>query len=82
AMTTNVMRHSGATVANISIIIRDNIIYLDIDDNGCGISEYHLNSPESFGIIGIKERVRFLGGQVTFQGIKGRGTKVSVSIPM
>ncbi|MFQ3574565.1 MAG: ABC transporter substrate binding protein, partial [Thermodesulfovibrionales bacterium] len=42
--TTNVMRHSGATVANISIIIRDNIIYLDIDDNGCGISEYHLNS--------------------------------------
>ncbi|MCX8027687.1 MAG: PAS domain S-box protein [Thermodesulfovibrionales bacterium] len=79
---TNIIRHSQATRAQVSLYVRDNTIYLDIQDNGCGISEDSLNNPSSFGIIGIRERVRFLGGQVTFEGIQNEGTRVSVTIPI
>lgn len=80
---TNLIRHSGATKSKINLFVKGNVLHLDIEDNGCGISEHHLNSPDSFGIIGIRERVRYLGGQVTFENSKdNKGTRVFVSIPI
>lgn len=79
---TNVIRHSGATQVDVTVSLHCNTIMLQIQDNGKGISEAQLTSPTSFGIIGIKERVRFLSGEVKFRGVPGIGTTVLVNIPL
>jgi sigma-B regulation protein RsbU (phosphoserine phosphatase) len=79
---TNVIRHSGATQVDVMVGIQCNSIVLQVQDNGKGITEDQLTSPTSFGIIGIRERVRFLGGEVRFRGVPGLGTTVLVNIPL
>lgn len=79
---TNVIRHSGATQVDVAVSIQCNAIVVQVQDNGKGITEAQLTSPTSFGIIGIRERVRFLGGEVKFRGVPGIGTTVLVNIPL
>ena len=55
---------------------------LGIKDNGRGILKKEVMHPRSFGIIGIRERVRFWGGQSDFKGAPGKGATVTVWLPM
>jgi PAS domain S-box-containing protein len=80
--TTNILRHSGATEMVISVRKQSDDLVLRITDNGKGISDEQINSPHSFGIIGIRERVHFWGGQSHFQGTPDKGTVLTVSIPL
>lgn len=79
---TNVIRHSGATKVQVHAELECNTLALQIRDNGKGITDTQLASPTSFGIIGIRERVRFLGGDVKFLGVPDIGTTVIVSMPL
>ncbi len=51
-------------------------------DNGKGITEAQAYSPESFGLMGMRERAHALGGDVKINGIPGRGTTITVGIPL
>ena len=66
----------------ISLHLTKNIIELIINDNGIGIDEEKLNSFNSLGIIGIKERVRAVNGRVSIKGVKGIGTTIIIDIPL
>ena len=55
---------------------------LIIQDDGIGISDDKLNSPNRFGIKGIRERVKNLGGSLKINTGKNKGTKIIASIPM
>jgi signal transduction histidine kinase len=55
---------------------------LQVKDNGKGITEKQISNPKSIGLIGMKERVTFLGGRLRITGEKNIGTTVTVSIPM
>ncbi len=79
---TNVIRHSEATRVDVHVEMQCNSVVMQIQDNGKGITEAELTSPTSFGIIGIRERVRFLGGEVMMRGMPGIGTTVIVNIPL
>jgi PAS domain S-box-containing protein len=79
---TNILRHAEATEANVSLTVKDDDIALKIRDNGRGITAGQMMKPQSFGIIGIRERVRFWGGTSTFEGVPGGGTVVIISIPL
>jgi signal transduction histidine kinase len=79
---TNVVRHAHATQVHGLLRETENSLLLEVRDNGKGITAKQLSDPKSFGLIGIRERVQFLGGQVTFQGIPNTGTTVTVSIPL
>lgn len=79
---TNVSRHAEASEVNLNLRLKNEKVLLEIKDNGKGIKEEELSKPKSFGIMGIKERVNFLGGNVKINGIKGEGTYMSVSIPI
>jgi signal transduction histidine kinase len=57
-------------------------VELKVVDNGRGITERELASPRSFGLLGIRERVLFLGGEVDIVGTPGKGTTVRVEIPL
>jgi signal transduction histidine kinase len=52
-----------------------------IQDNGKGISKGVLKDPKSLGIIGIKERVKYLNGRFKIESGSG-GTEVNIDIPL
>jgi len=79
---TNIMRHSGATRVRVKLLRKADNLLLRIDDNGKGIAKEEIADPESFGIMGIRERVRFWGGQTSFKGVAGKGTSVTISLPL
>jgi PAS domain S-box-containing protein len=79
---TNILRHAEATDVNVSLTLKDDDIALKIRDNGRGITAGQMMKPQSYGIIGIRERVRFWGGTSTFEGVPGGGTVVIISIPL
>jgi len=79
---TNVARHAEATEVTASLQAREGAVDLKVADNGKGITERELASPRSFGLLGIRERVLFLGGEVAIAGTPGQGTTVRVEIPL
>lgn len=79
---TNILRHAGATTVKVVLKNEAHHLVLKVVDNGRGISKEEISSPRSFGIIGIRERVRFWGGQSAFVGIPNKGTTVTISIPL
>ena len=79
---TNVTRHASATEVRVNLKLKDGNIVLEVKDNGKGITKKQFSDPASFGIMGIKERVNFFGGDVKITGIKDKGTTLIVSIPL
>ena len=79
---TNVIRHAQASRVDINLTLIDGTLELEIADNGKGISSAALEHPASFGLIGIKERVHSMGGQVDIAGKSGAGTRIRVKIPI
>jgi PAS domain S-box-containing protein len=79
---TNVARHARATEVNVRLKETDGQVELNVRDNGRGITEEELTNPKSFGLIGIRERAKIFGGSNIMRGISGRGTTVTVKIPV
>lgn len=79
---TNSARHSGATEVMINLKKESGKLVLKVSDNGKGITKKQINTPESLGLIGIRERAEFLGGECEITGSLEKGTKVTVTIPL
>jgi signal transduction histidine kinase len=79
---TNVVRHADATKVKISLKQNNGDLILQVRDNGKGITEKQISSPKSIGLIGMRERVTFLGGKLKITGDRKKGTTVTVSIPV
>jgi len=78
---TNIIRHAGATQVHVRFHRKDQSVILAVQDNGKGITTAELQSPGSFGIMGIRERVHALGGWLRITGSPDAGTRVTVEIP-
>ena len=81
-MLTNVARHANATKVKTTLKEEAGKIVLRVRDNGKGIEKKQISNTEAFGLIGMRERARFLGGEVKISGTPGKGTTVVVSIPL
>ncbi|MGD8471264.1 MAG: histidine kinase [Desulfobacteraceae bacterium] len=79
---TNVIRHADATKVEINLNEKDGMLLLEIADNGKGISKAAITNPKSFGLIGIRERVHSLGGEVNIAGTPMEGTRLTVKMPI
>ncbi len=79
---TNVIRHAEATRVKVSLVVKEGRIVLTVEDNGKGITAEQKNDPHSFGLIGIRERVLFIGGEAEIKGARDEGTVVTISIPL
>ena len=53
---------------------------MEISDNGTGFDVNHKGRPDSYGLIGMKERVKLLGGELNVKSKVGEGTIVKVEI--
>jgi len=78
---TNVARHANATEVNVRLDEEDGHLTLEVHDNGGGVSDAQLSAGGSLGILGMRERARLLGGELTIAGALGAGTTVRVRIP-
>ena len=78
---TNIVKHSKATKVKISLDCRENKLGLEITDNGIGFKTTQKNKANSFGLLGMKERVYLLDGVLLISSQPGEGTTVKVEIP-
>ena len=78
---TNIARHADATMVNIRLEEHKEHVLLEVSDDGRGIRAEDISSPDSYGLIGMQERVNLLKGRIEIKGDKGMGTTVHVTIP-
>ena len=79
---TNIARHAGATLVDISLSADGNILRLRIHDNGAGITKNQIDNPRSFGLMGLRERALFGNGTFEIFTEESGGTTVVVGIPL
>jgi len=78
----NIGRHSKADHADVRLIFSDGMLNLQIEDSGTGITAEQATAPNSFGLIGLRERVEALGGNLSISGEPGFGTILLAHIPL
>ena len=78
---TNITRHAGASGVAVHLKYIPGTIRLIIEDDGKGITEEQIHDSRSFGIMGMKERIKSLHGELVIKGRKGEGTTVEVILP-
>ncbi len=79
---TNISKHASASRLQVRLTEKDGWVFLEVSDNGCGITEQDMTKPQSFGIRGMRERCQQLRGSLHISGKPGKGTKVTISIPV
>ncbi len=79
---TNVARHANATKVKVMLRKEGGNIIMRITDNGKGIKTDQIRKPQSFGLLGMRERVHSLGGVFSIRGFRGGGTSVKVTVPV
>lgn len=79
---TNIMRHAGATRVDVHSTQQGNLLVLSVRDNGRGILPGEVKDRRSIGLLGMEERAALLGGEFEITGEHGRGTLVTVRIPL
>ena len=78
---TNIAKHSAATYAKVALIITVNTVALTVEDNGSA-TELPFIEGSGIGLLGIRERVTALGGQLSLAITQPHGLKVDVWLPI
>jgi two-component system NarL family sensor kinase len=79
---TNVARHAMAQSVSVRLREVGQSLGLVVQDDGVGITHRQASSPNSIGLIGIRERVNDLRGRFSIIRTKGGGTCARVNIPL
>jgi signal transduction histidine kinase len=81
---TNLVRHSGASTATLTLLFRPQSVGLRVQDDGKGFTPNGAAGPREghFGLAGMNERTKRLGGQLSIHSAPGAGTCVQVEIPI
>jgi signal transduction histidine kinase len=77
---TNCARHARAQAVHLDLQRVGNALTLTIQDDGDGFNP--ANGAKGIGLLGMKERVRELGGVLTIASESERGTLLTVNIPL
>lgn len=78
---TNIARHAAAHDVTINLIAMPDQVRCVITDDGCGF-ELAAVPHEHYGLIGLNERARLLGGHMTVHTSSGAGTQVELVVPL
>jgi signal transduction histidine kinase len=78
----NVMKHANASRLDISLIRDETNISLTIEDNGLGFDAAKPEAYSGMGLNNLRSRINFLKGKVELDSQVGRGTLVSVYVPV
>lgn len=79
---TNILKHAGARDVHLDISDMEDVLTLEISDNGRGASADDLAKVQSFGLLGLKERAHNVGGWLDVATEPGHGMTLILSIPL
>lgn len=80
----NILKHAGASEAEVGIRVESVNIVINIHDNGIGLVQKEATDASGrrgFGLMGITERAKVLNGTATFNSSAGSGTTLTIVIP-
>ena len=78
---TNVQRHSKSGTAQIRLVQVGDRLRIEIQDHGIGFDPKGV-TEKCFGLAGIRQRARVLGGRATVDSTPGQGTRITVDLPV
>ncbi|WP_137747681.1 ATP-binding protein [Acidovorax sp. NB1] len=79
---TNISKHAQPGKVDIDLSDKEGVLTLEVADNGRGIAPEMLDKPKAFGLKGLQERARTVGGWLDISSRPGQGTSVILSIPL
>jgi PAS domain S-box-containing protein len=79
---TNIARHADATSVTITLYRIDGQLLLTIRDDGRGISAADMEKAQSLGLVGMRERVWAIDGEITISGDEPPGTRIDIVLPL
>jgi signal transduction histidine kinase len=83
---TNIARHAGASQVRVTLTLDDNHLSLIVADDGRGFNTESAtmasDRPPGIGLVGMRERFAFLGGEVEVESEPGRGTRITTRYPL
>jgi signal transduction histidine kinase len=78
---TNIAKHARASRVDVTIQHEDSQLTISVRDDGVGFAPEESRKPDSFGLLGLRERAALLGGEAMVTSAPGRGTHVEVRFP-
>jgi signal transduction histidine kinase len=81
----NIRKHAGASSVHVEVQRRDNVLDVEVCDDGRGFSEDAVQTTEKdlhFGIQQMQELAEEMGGSLSIEGTHQHGTRVLASIPL
>ena len=80
----NVVRHAGASRAEVRFELRDGLVVAEVEDDGAGFDPETVRPDRAgrLGLIGMEERASLVGGELEIRSEPGRGTWIRVAIPV
>jgi two-component system sensor histidine kinase UhpB len=82
---TNVAKHSKATMVEIDVHMKNKILFLSVKDNGTGYKDSGLcrkTGRNGMGLLSMSERSILIGGSCKITSHPGKGTHISVEVPL
>ena len=73
----NILKHANASKINLEIHVIENILKIEIKDNGSGIEKIN---PEGNGLKNMKNRIREINGELSF--LNNNGTQICIHVPL
>jgi two-component system sensor histidine kinase UhpB len=80
----NVLRHAEAKEATVRLVKADGELAVEVSDDGKGfdVNKVRSSRTHNLGLVGMEERATLLGGSFQIESGEGRGTRISVRIPL
>lgn len=79
---TNITRHAQANHVTVALHRIDSHLAISIQDDGRGIEEGDLDKNASFGLLGMRERVWALHGDISIASGDGEGARIDITLPL
>lgn len=79
---TNIVKHANCSQVTIDLSDAENVLTLEVKDNGQGIAATEHNKPKAFGLRGLRERAKTVGGWLDVSTHGNTGTSIILSVPL
>lgn len=79
---TNIVKHAQCSRVKIDLVTDEQFLTLEVSDNGKGASDQDLAKSQSFGLRGLQERAKTVGGWLDVSSRPGCGLSITLSVPL
>jgi len=79
---TNASKYANCTLVHIELSDAEAVLTIEVSDNGKGITPAEMEKPDAFGLRGLQERAKTVGGWLDVSASQAKGTSIILSIPL